>query len=112
MIRAGSAKHTPIAPPPCSASVPMPAAATRPCRARRAIQSPPHSARHDAHRLGAIGGLMSGARFEIVIDGTPRTYRDREDYAREAALFLKAKQPHAKITVRDLQTGTVTNIEH
>jgi hypothetical protein len=55
---------------------------------------------------------MSGARFEIVIDGTPRTYRDREDYAREAALFLKAKQPHAKITVRDLQTGTVTNIEH
>jgi hypothetical protein len=36
---------------------------------------------------------MSGARYEIAVDGTPRTYRDREDYAREAATLLKTKQP-------------------
>ena len=28
---------------------------------------------------------MTGAQFEIRIDGTPRTYRDRKDYAMEAA---------------------------
>jgi hypothetical protein len=55
--------------------------------------------------------LMSGARHEIAIDGTPRTYRDREDYAREAVTFLKTKYPNAEITVRDLQTGTVTVIK-
>jgi hypothetical protein len=32
---------------------------------------------------------MTGAQFEIQIDGTPRTYRDRKDYAMEAARFLK-----------------------
>jgi hypothetical protein len=36
---------------------------------------------------------QQGARYEIAIDGTPRTYRDREDYAREAAALLKIKQP-------------------
>ena len=30
---------------------------------------------------------MTGAQFEIRIDGTPRTYRDRKDYAMEAARF-------------------------
>jgi hypothetical protein len=55
---------------------------------------------------------MSGARYEIAIDGTPRTHRDREDLAREAATFLKTNQPNAQITVRDLQTGAVTVIKH
>jgi hypothetical protein len=32
---------------------------------------------------------MTGAQFEIRIDGTPRTYRDRKDFAMEAASFLK-----------------------
>jgi hypothetical protein len=31
---------------------------------------------------------MTGAQFEIRIDGTPRTYRDRKDYAMEAVRFL------------------------
>src|SRR5262249_50290897 len=39
----------------------------------------------------ARGKTPEGARYEIAIDGTPHTYRDREDYAREAATFLKAK---------------------
>jgi hypothetical protein len=31
---------------------------------------------------------------------------------REAAILLKTKQPNAEITVRDLQAGKVTAIEH
>jgi hypothetical protein len=32
---------------------------------------------------------MSGDRYEIAIDGTTRTYRDREELARETALSEK-----------------------
>ena len=46
---------------------------------------------------------MTGAQFEIRIDGTPRTYRDRKDYAMEAARFLKSKQPHSIVEVKDLK---------
>jgi hypothetical protein len=55
---------------------------------------------------------MSGDRYEIAIDGTTRTYRDREELARAAATLLKAAQPHAEITVRDLQTGNITTVKH
>jgi hypothetical protein len=39
---------------------------------------------HTWHRTN-----RNGAQFEIRIDGTPRTYRDRKDYAMEAARFLR-----------------------
>jgi hypothetical protein len=52
-----------------------------------------------------------GARYEIAIDGTPRTYRDFDTLARQTAALLKAAQPHSEITVRDLWTGKVTVIE-
>jgi hypothetical protein len=44
---------------------------------------------------------MTGAQFEIRIDGTPRTYRDRKDYAMEAARLIKSKQPHSMVEVKD-----------
>jgi hypothetical protein len=69
-------------------------------------------ARHDAHLAGAIGALMSGARYEIAIDGTPRTSRDTIEGAWAAATTPKTTQPTAEITVRDLQTGAVTVIKH
>ena len=53
---------------------------------------------------------MTGAQFEIRIDGTPRTYRDRKDYAMEAARLLKSKQPHSMVEVRDLKSGEVTAV--
>jgi len=46
-----------------------------------------------------------GAQFEISIDGTPRTYRDRKAFAIEAAERLKRKHPNSDIVVRDLQSG-------
>ena len=56
--------------------------------------------------------VASGERYEIAIDGTPRTYRDTIEGAWAAATNLKTKLPHAEITVRDLQAGTVTVIKH
>ena len=55
---------------------------------------------------------MTGAQFEIRIDGTPRTYRDRKDYAMEAARLLKSKNPHSMVEVKDLQSGDVTAVAH
>src|SRR3954466_2089726 len=49
---------------------------------------------------------MTGAQFEIRIDGTPRTCRDRKDYAMEAARLIKSKNPHSAVEVRDLQVET------
>jgi hypothetical protein len=53
---------------------------------------------------------MTGAQFEIRIDGTPRTYRDRKDFAMEAARLIKSKQPHSIVEVKDLQSGDVTAV--
>ena len=46
---------------------------------------------------------MTGAQFEIRVDGTPRTYRDRKYYAMEAARLIKSKNPHSMTGVKDLQ---------
>jgi hypothetical protein len=53
---------------------------------------------------------MTGALFEIRIDRTPRSYRDRNDYAIEAARQLKSKNPHSLIEVKDLRSGGVTAV--
>ena len=51
---------------------------------------------------------MTGAQFEIRIDGTPRTYRDRK----EAASFLKSRNPHSVVEVRDLKSGEVMAVTY
>jgi hypothetical protein len=51
---------------------------------------------------------MTGAQFEIRIDGTPRSYRDRKDYAMEAVRLIKSKNPHSMVEVKDLKSGDVT----
>ena len=53
---------------------------------------------------------MTGAQFEIRIDGTPRSYRERKDYAMEVARLLKSKNPHSMVEVKDLQSGDVTAV--
>ena len=53
---------------------------------------------------------MTGAQFEIQIDGTPRTYRDRKDYAMEAGRLIKSKNPHSMVQAKDLQSGDVTAV--
>jgi hypothetical protein len=50
------------------------------------------------------------AQFEIRIDGTPRSYRDRKGYSMEAARLIKSKSPHSVIEFKDLQSGDVTAV--
>ena len=52
------------------------------------------------------------SRFEISIDGTPRTYRDRKEFAIQAAEHLKRKHPNSDIVVKDLQSGEATKIKY
>jgi len=54
----------------------------------------------------------TGARYEITIDGTTRTYRDRKELAIGAATLLKTKNVHSEVTVRDLETGKTTSVKH
>jgi hypothetical protein len=61
---------------------------------------------------GAGSATMTGAQFEIRIDHTPRTYRDRKDFAMEAASFLKSRNPHSVVEVRDLKSGEVTAVAY
>jgi hypothetical protein len=55
---------------------------------------------------------MIGAQFEIRIDGMPHTYRDRKDLAMQAAEFLKSRNPHSVVEIKDLQNGVVTAVAY
>jgi hypothetical protein len=55
---------------------------------------------------------MTGAQFEIRKDGTPRSCRDRKDYAMEAARLIKSKRPHSMVEVKDLKNGDITAVAH
>ena len=50
-----------------------------------------------------------GARWEITVDGKPRSYRVDKQIAIESAQYLKRKNPNVEVTVRDLEgvEGTV-----
>jgi hypothetical protein len=54
----------------------------------------------------------TGVCYEIAIDETPRSYRDRKELAIEAATFLKTKNPNVELTVRDLVTGETIAVRH
>ena len=49
-----------------------------------------------------------GAQFEILVDGKPRSYRDIKSVAIASAEFLKSRNPHSEVAVKDLQSGEVT----
>jgi hypothetical protein len=58
----------------------------------------------------AMGQSNSGANFEIVVDGKPRSYRDDPKIAAEAAAYLKSKNPKVEVAIRDLRTNIVTSV--
>ena len=45
----------------------------------------------------------TGARYQIVVDGIPRSNRDSKAAAIEAAVYLRTR--NSKVEVRDLKTG-------
>jgi hypothetical protein len=55
---------------------------------------------------------MPGAQFEILVDGTPRSYRDRKDIAIASAEFLKHRNPHNEVKVRDMRTNEVVVVAY
>ena len=52
----------------------------------------------------------SGAQFEILVDGKPRSYRDIKAVAIASAEFLKSKSPNSAVAVKDLRSGEVTPV--
>ena len=52
----------------------------------------------------------AGAHYEIIVDGTPRTYRDDPKIALNSAQYLKSKNPKSEVTIRDMRTNVVTSI--
>ena len=55
--------------------------------------------------------MATGARYQIAIDGQPRSNRDSKAIAFEAAEYLKHKNPHAEVTVHDRVTGDTVTIK-
>jgi hypothetical protein len=45
--------------------------------------------------------------FEIFVNGIPRTFRDREDVAFEAALYLKSKHKLDTVTIQETGSGRI-----
>jgi hypothetical protein len=48
---------------------------------------------------------LKGARYEIAIDGVPRSCRDVKEIAIASAEHLKLSNPNVPVTVRDLESG-------
>jgi hypothetical protein len=53
---------------------------------------------------------MTGAQFEVCIDGVPRTYRDQKELALLAAQILKSRNLNSVIKLKDLKTGEETAV--
>ena len=56
-------------------------------------------------------GKAPAARFEISIDGVPRSHRDQRDMAIEAAAQLMLKYPNSVVAVKDLQSGKALAVD-
>ena len=55
---------------------------------------------------------MTGAHFEIQVDGKPRSYRDSQAIAIASAEYIKNLHPHSEVAVKDLQSGIVTVVAY
>jgi hypothetical protein len=51
-----------------------------------------------------------GAQFENSGDGKPRSYRDIKQIAIESAEYLKSRNPHSEVVVKDLESWETTTV--
>jgi hypothetical protein len=56
--------------------------------------------------MGKAAMTMTGAQFEILVDGKPRSYRDTQPTAMDAADFLKSRSPHSEVAVKNCGAET------
>ena len=52
----------------------------------------------------------TGAQFEIRVDGKPRSWRDVQETAFEAARYSKDENPHSDVVIRDARNGTTVSV--
>jgi hypothetical protein len=43
--------------------------------------------------------IQTGAQFEILVDGKPRSYRNTNSGAMNAAIFLESRLPHSEVAL-------------
>ena len=55
---------------------------------------------------------MTGAQFEILVDGKPQSYSDLKDVAIASAEFIKSHNPLSEVAVRDMKTGEITPVSY
>ena len=48
----------------------------------------------------------------MLVDGKPRSYRDRKDIAIESAEFIKSRNPLNEVAVKDLDSGELTVVAY
>ena len=56
-------------------------------------------------------GKTPAARFEISIDGVPRSHRGLKQIAIEAAARLMIKYPNSLVAVKDLGSGKAVAVD-
>src|ERR1700726_4590653 len=59
---------------------------------------------------GRMDRKEDGAKFQIVVDGKSRSYRDERETAVEAGMFLKERYPQSESSFLDVQSGVQTVI--
>ena len=55
---------------------------------------------------------MTGAQFEILVDGKPQSYSDLKDVAIASAELIKSHNPLSEVAVRDTKTGEITPVSY
>ena len=55
---------------------------------------------------------MTGAQFEILVDGQPQSYSDLKDVAIASAELIKSHNPLSEVAVRDMKTGEITPVSY
>ena len=60
------------------------------------------------HRITA----MTGAQFEILVDGKTQSYSDLKDVAIASAELIKSHNPLSEVAVRDTKTGEITPVSY
>ena len=53
---------------------------------------------------------MTGAQFEILVDGKPQSYSDLKDVAIASAELIKSHNPLSEVAVRE--TGEITPVSY
>ena len=55
---------------------------------------------------------MTGAQFEILVDGKPQSYSDLKDVAIASAELIKSHDPLSEVALRDMKIAEITPVNY